>query len=421
MLSAGMNMRKPFCFFASSGAILFGLLITANVCFAQSSSPPARSEWPREPMNALTKSILEKWSRAYEKANALEYVETMTLASRDKSRKPTQVTLRFWGKRPNLARVEVSVADANEDGVMLCDGKIIWEYYKPSNIYMKTPYPESSLMIQGELGSLAYVVGPSLLFSPKPYLSLVYGANSLSAKMVQRDGVKEALVTRVQGDKIILTWLNTKDYIPRRYRVYQIKGDGMTEVLLDTRTNLRINGHISDEMFVFSRPRGARLAVPERPELALLKPGAPLPELQLLDEQEKPVLLSSLLGKPTVLVFWAEWLPLSMETLGEVARLKDEMAAEGVDLQVLGVCTWDIGEALKRFRKENPQSSIPLFLDANYERQHTLSASYRRFGVRGLPTIYLVNTEGRVSRGWVGAGAQNVRELTKMVKSLFPE
>ena len=86
-------------------------------------------------MNALTQSVLQKWARAYQKVQTLEYVETMTYPSSDRSRKPKQVTLRFWGKRPLLARVEVSVSDANEDAVMICDGKIIWEYYKPRNVY----------------------------------------------------------------------------------------------------------------------------------------------------------------------------------------------------------------------------------------------------------------------------------------------
>lgn len=420
MLTAGKMMKKLSCVL-SKGALLWAFLIIQCLCFAQSAPEETRTTWPREPMSSLTKSVLEKWARAYQKVQSLEYVETMTYASSEKNRKPTQVTLRFWGRRPTLARVEVSVSDANEDGVMICDGKIIWEYYKPRNIYMKTPYPDSDLMIQGELGSLAYVVGPSLMFAPKPFLSLVQGATSMSAKMVQRDGQTEALVTRVQGDKIILTWLNTKDYIPRRYKVYQVKEEGMTEILSDTRTSLQINRPIPDETFVFSRPRGARLAVPERPELALLKPGVALPELPLLDEQGKPLLLSSVLGKTSLVVFWAQWLPLSMEMLTDLTHLKEEMERSGVSLQVVGICTWDIGDALLRYRKENPSSPALIYLDANYQRQHTLSVPYRLFGVRGLPTVYLVNAEGKVLRGWVGAGRQSLATISKVVRSLSPE
>jgi outer membrane lipoprotein-sorting protein/peroxiredoxin len=368
-------------------------------------------------MSEYTATVVKRWAKAYQNAKTLQYVETLTFLPPDKKGKPTQVTLRFWGKQPNLTRVEVSIEGANEDAVMISDGTTIWEYYRPRNAYMKTPMPDVGLMVQGELGSLVYVTGPSLMFLPDPYPALVRGAVSLKAQKSS----KEIAVTRVQEDKMVLTWLDAKDYLPRRFKVYQVQTEGLTEVMSGTRTRVVVDETLPKSVFTFVRPARAKQVVPENPAKALLKAGTLLPNMTAYNEEGQEVRLSALRGKPTFYVFWAHWLPLSMEFLSQLTQLKAELAEEGQEIEIVGIDVWDDPDALAQFRRTHPNSSAILLRDKNMERVHAMTTAYKRFGVRGLPTVYLVDSGGKIKKGWVGADRGNLIDMRKRIVSLSAE
>ena len=95
-----------------------------------------------------------------------------------------------------------------------------------------------------------------------------------------------------------------------------------------------------------------------------------------------------LLGRPTLVVFWASWCPVCQVELPKLHALFEDAKDDG--LRVLAIGFVDDEENIR-----------------NYVRTHTRSFDYpvlydpgdrvaKRFGVLGTPTIYLINQRGEI-------------------------
>lgn len=371
--------------------------------------------WPKEPMNSKTQKVVEAWAEAYRKTETLQYTETITYLDPSGADKPLRIVIRFWGKRPNLARVEVSVAGENESAVMACDGSMIWEYDRNRNLYMKTTQPKGHLMVQGELGVLTHVVGPSLLFHADPYVSLTRGATSL--EVVRSEKSKEIVVRRKQPGRATLTWLDGEDYLPRRYSVFQQAEGELREVVREKRADVKVNEAIPNSFFSFKLPAGAKLYSPPRPETFLLKPGTELPDVAWLALNGESVRLSKWRGKAFLLTFWAEWLPNSVKHINSLAKLLQEVHGDENDFAAIAVNAWDETDALSRYRKEHEDTGLSLLRDPVMSPEH--SSVYRLLGVRGLPATYLVGKDGKVLKAWIGHDPERMKQIREAVDALL--
>ena len=113
---------------------------------------------------------------------------------------------------------------------------------------------------------------------------------------------------------------------------------------------------------------------------------APPFELSALDGQRFTE--QYLLGRPTLVVFWASWCPVCQVELPKLHALFEDAKDDG--LRVLAIGFVDDEENIR-----------------NYVRTHTRSFDYpvlydpgdrvaKRFGVLGTPTIYLINQRGEI-------------------------
>lgn len=131
--------------------------------------------------------------------------------------------------------------------------------------------------------------------------------------------------------------------------------------------------------------------------LTLASCGAPAgsrraPALSLKDLSGKTVDLADYRGKPVLLNFWATWCDSCREEMPALEDLNRRRAAEGV--VVLGVSL-----------DEDAASVVPPFV-----REHGLTfpiliadrGVVSGYAVRGLPTAYLIDADGLISRRWVG-------------------
>lgn len=131
---------------------------------------------------------------------------------------------------------------------------------------------------------------------------------------------------------------------------------------------------------------------------ALAACGAPAgsrqaPALVLPGLDGKMVDLASYRGKPVLINFWATWCDTCKKEMPEVEALHKRISAKGAVL--LGVSMdEDAYKVVPPFLKEHAVTFPILISDRK------VSASY---AVRGLPTAYLIDPEGRISRRWVGA------------------
>ncbi len=116
------------------------------------------------------------------------------------------------------------------------------------------------------------------------------------------------------------------------------------------------------------------------------------PDFSLHDLSGKTVSLSQQRGKPVLVNFWATWCDACKEETPALQRLHSRLGGTG--LVILGVSM-----------DEDAPKSVPPFARA-YGLTFPLLISDRQavadYQVRGLPTSYLIDADGRVVRRWVG-------------------
>ena len=120
--------------------------------------------------------------------------------------------------------------------------------------------------------------------------------------------------------------------------------------------------------------------------------GRPAPALRLADLAGRPVDLGQLRGKVVAVNFWATWCPPCKEELPALAQAW--RAGEGC-LEVLGV-TEDSPREDVVAEVARHALPYPVLLDGDGAAAHA-------FGVAGLPSTFLVDSEGRVRKVWKGA------------------
>ncbi|MBN2489390.1 MAG: TlpA family protein disulfide reductase [Planctomycetes bacterium] len=169
--------------------------------------------------------------------------------------------------------------------------------------------------------------------------------------------------------------------------------------------------------------------------------GKPLPAIPVLDTIGAPegFTFEKLRGKVVLIDFWATWCPPCRVVIPELVRLQEKQAADG--LQVIGLTTFygsgwkmtsrkgdqllgesaggrsnPLDKAAERELNEIFHKGVPL----NYPIVFTERAVGRdTFGVTGIPTVFLVDRQGKVRYHKVGSG--NEEELKTWVEKLLAE
>ena len=135
------------------------------------------------------------------------------------------------------------------------------------------------------------------------------------------------------------------------------------------------------------------------------------PTLALRDEEGKKTWrLSDLRGKVVLVHFWATWCPPCRKELPSMERLWQQFKDAG--LVVLGV---NVGESADEVFAFSNGLDAPLTFPLLLDEESTVARSWP---VKGLPTTYLVDKQGRIAFGAIGgrefdspAVVQQVREL----------
>ncbi|MBI5665205.1 MAG: TlpA family protein disulfide reductase [Nitrospirae bacterium] len=120
--------------------------------------------------------------------------------------------------------------------------------------------------------------------------------------------------------------------------------------------------------------------------------GAKAPDFILKDVSGKDVSLSSFKGKPVLLNFWATWCPYCRKERSHLNKLHKEYKDKG--LTILSVATDQSAAKVNEFLKHTPAEFIVLS-----DSGGTAASLY---SVGGLPTSYLINSEGIIKHRVVG-------------------
>ncbi len=159
--------------------------------------------------------------------------------------------------------------------------------------------------------------------------------------------------------------------------------------------------------FALARRQGVFLASPSTGITAQAERVAVAPEFLLPELSGTSVRLSDHQGKVILLNFWAAWCPPcraempSMETLYQAYRDRGPM--------ILAISGDQGGKSVVVSFVQERDVRFPILLDPAGE-------AFAQYGVRGLPTSYLLDRQGRVfsadvgARDWSGRAAREVVE-----------
>jgi thiol-disulfide isomerase/thioredoxin len=204
-------------------------------------------------------------------------------------------------------------------------------------------------------------------------------------------------------------YIAKSDSLPRRLDMHFIdtgKGDGFSVTML---TDLKADGPMDKATLAMKVPEGYQVKTVEPPErkraagsrAAAPKPAGPqvgsaAPDWALSDATGKEHKLADYKGKVVVLDFWATWCGPCKAAMPGVQAIHDKYKSKGV--AVFGVNCWESADAAK-YMKEN-KYTYGLLLKGDDVAT--------KYGVSGIPTIYVIGADGKVvyqSTGFAGEEA----------------
>jgi peroxiredoxin len=126
----------------------------------------------------------------------------------------------------------------------------------------------------------------------------------------------------------------------------------------------------------------------------LLEVGAMAPDFVTVDAGGKSVTLSDYRGKVVLLDFWATWCGPCIASMPHMQTLAQRYKDQG--LVVLGSGTEDAPAALKTWIRRNQEKYPDILFAYDAAGREPQSASKSKYGVRGLPTHFVIDRDGRV-------------------------
>jgi thiol-disulfide isomerase/thioredoxin len=161
-------------------------------------------------------------------------------------------------------------------------------------------------------------------------------------------------------------------------------------------------------------PTAAQLPLPELShELTRLSTPIEAPDFQLEDMDGNKHSLENYRGKVVILNFWATWCPPCRREIPSMEALHRAFKEEA--FAILAVNEWETEDHVFAFMGQLPvDPGFPILFDLD-------SAVATSFGVKGLPTTLLLDTQGKIVYRAVGGRDFDHPEVKKIIRELLPD
>ena len=123
-------------------------------------------------------------------------------------------------------------------------------------------------------------------------------------------------------------------------------------------------------------------------ELTPINELMPAPELRLQNMDEEIVDIKDFKSKLVIVNFWATWCPPCRREMGSLERLYQATKDKNVEVLAVNIGE-DIDTVFSFMGTIEPSPNFQLVFDPD-------AVSMDRWKVRGLPTTYIINTEGNI-------------------------
>ncbi|MDD5328368.1 MAG: TlpA disulfide reductase family protein [Sulfuricella sp.] len=147
--------------------------------------------------------------------------------------------------------------------------------------------------------------------------------------------------------------------------------------------------------------------------LISLKERSAAPELKLQDIDGKTRRLSDLRGKVVLVNFWATWCPPCRREMPSMQRLYQSLPRER--FEILAVNVGEDDNTVFAFTGTlEPSPAFGLLFDRD-------SLTMRKWAVRGLPTSFVIDKDGRVALRAVGGRDFDSPNAVEQIQTLLDE
>jgi thiol-disulfide isomerase/thioredoxin len=140
--------------------------------------------------------------------------------------------------------------------------------------------------------------------------------------------------------------------------------------------------------------------------MAALPAVSPAPTLRLLDADDKPVDLAQYKGRVVLVNFWATWCPPCRKEFPSLGRVRKLFKPN--QFEVLAV---NVGEDPDTVFSFAGITDFPVLFDRDAQ-------AMARWGVRGLPTTFLVDRAGRLAYRATGGREFDDADIVALIRSL---
>ncbi|MBI1921607.1 MAG: TlpA family protein disulfide reductase [Geobacter sp.] len=145
--------------------------------------------------------------------------------------------------------------------------------------------------------------------------------------------------------------------------------------------------------------------------LAIPKKGEPAPPFKVTTTSGQQVSLNNYKGYVLVLDFFATWCPPCKASIPHLVGLNKKYGKQG--LQILGMSVDDDGEGeIKRFIPEKGINYPVALVDSEIQGD---------YGIRSIPTMYLVNKKGIIVDKYMGFSDETGQAMETAIKRLLAE
>jgi len=262
--------------------------------------------------------------------------------------------------------------------------------------------------VENGAGQLLGALGPALLgelFYEDPFSDELAAGGVRDLGTEQVEGV-ECLKVEVAypGGQRAVWWFASDDYLPRR--VDRIMSRGGQELTISTILSGLETG-------VEIPPEEMRLIAPESwtvtEHMAFLPVGSEAPEWALPTPSGDTLSLSGLEDTMVVMDFWATWCAPCLMVMPKLQAIHEDYTDQPV--KVVGVNVWERGDPVTMMADSGFTYSLALEGDS-------VAADYL---VSGIPTLYLIDPEGRILYRARGAGGNSAEELRAAIDSVLAD
>ncbi|MBI4911887.1 MAG: TlpA family protein disulfide reductase [Acidobacteria bacterium] len=143
---------------------------------------------------------------------------------------------------------------------------------------------------------------------------------------------------------------------------------------------------------------------------SLARPGTDVGRVALVDASGQRSSLADYRGRVVLIDIWATWCPPCRRSLPELAQLQ---RGSGPEAAVLAISVDEKGwEAVRPFLAERPELGLRAHLPADRKALEALGS------IRGIPTSFVLDRQGRVRSSWVGyQEGRAARELAEALRT----